>query len=169
MSKNEKVLVGKFGAPVGLIGEIKVNIMTSSFTVFKELKNYSNFDESIFWKFKKINLKGNKCIAHVDNCFSREDATNLIGQKIYSSKKYFPPTKEGEYYIEDLIGCKLIIEQTNNSGEVIDVNNFGAGNLLEVKIDNKKILIPFNKENIISVALNKKEIIANPIKGILDL
>ena len=41
-------------------------------------------------------------------------------------------------------------------------------NLLEVKYNNKLTLIPFDKTNILSVNINKKEIIADPIPGILD-
>jgi len=39
---------------------------------------------------------------------------------------------------------------------------------LEVKLDKKIVLIPFNNENNISVNLEKKEITADPIVGILD-
>ena len=60
------------------------------------------------------------------------------------------------------------VKRIGSIGEVIDVKNFGAGDLLEVNLNNKISLIPFDKENIVSVILNKKEIIANPIKGILE-
>ena len=70
---------------------------------------------------------------------------------IYSSKKNFPEARENEYYISDLIGCKIILKKNNKPGEVTGVKNFGAGDLLEVKFDNKFVLIPFNKENNISV------------------
>ena len=168
MSKKKKILVGRFSSPVGLSGEIKVNFMTSTFEVFKNLHNYTNFDESIEWDFKKITYRNKKCVVSLNNCFSREEALALKGKKIYSYKKYLPATKDNEYYIEDLIGCNLIINKKNKLGKVIDVKNFGAGDLLEVKLNSKTTLIPFNKENIISVVLNKKEIIASPISGILD-
>ena len=168
MNNKDKILVGKFGSPIGLNGGIKVNIMTSTFEVFKKLKIYTNFEETIYWNFSKITFRHNKCIVQLDNCFTREDALKFKGKNIYSSKKYFPNTKNNEYYVDDLIGCKIIIEKNNKKAEVIDIKNFGAGDLLEVKLDNKIILIPFNKENIISVKLYKKEIIANPIAGIID-
>ena len=168
MSNKDSVLVGRFGAPVGLNGKIKVIIMTTTFEVFKNLKSYTNFDGSIVWNFSKITFVGNKCIVQIDNCFSPEDASNYKGQNIYSSKKNFPTTRENEYYINDLIGCKAIFKKKNIFGEVISVKNFGAGDLLEVKLDNKFVLIPFNNENNISVNLIKKEIILDPISGILD-
>ena len=92
----------------------------------------------------------------------------LKGQKIYSYKKNFPKIRENEYYVGDLIGCKFLIKENNNVGEVTDIKNYGAGDMFEIKLNNKNYLIPFNKENIISVDLKNKEIIANPILGILD-
>ena len=168
MSNKDIVLVGQFGAPVGLNGEIKVSIMTTTFEVFKQLNSYTNFDGSIVWNFSNITFKGNKCVVHIDNCFSREEASKFNGQNIYSSKKNFPAARENEFYISDLIGCKIILKKNDKPGEVTGVKNFGAGDLLEVKFDNKFVLIPFNKENNISVNLSKKEIIADPIPGILD-
>ena len=53
-------------------------------------------------------------------------------------------------------------------GNVVNVENFGASDLLETKINNKTFYIPMNKDNLISVNLDKKEIIVNPIKGIID-
>ena len=168
MSNKDKVLVGQFGSPVGLNGEIKVNIMTSTFEVFKKLNSYSNFDGSKIWNFKNISFKGNKCIVLINNYFSPEEVSELKGKKIYSTKDNFPSTKNNEYYVSDLIGCKIFIKNNSIIGEVTNVKNFGAGDLLEVKFDNKIIFIPFNKENNINVNLRKKEIIADPIKGILD-
>ena len=87
---------------------------------------------------------------------------------IYSSKKNFPATAENQYYINDLVGCKTIFKQNNMTGVVISVKNFGAGDLLEVKLDNKFILIPFNEENNIDVNISKKEITIDPMPGIMD-
>ena len=168
MSNKDSVLVGRFGAPVGLNGKIKVIIMTTTFEVFKNLKSYTNFDGSIVWNFSKITFAGNKCIVQIDNCFSPEDASNFKGQNIYSNKKNFPATAENEYYISDLIDCKTIFKKNKMIGKVTSVKNFGAGDLLEVKINNKLVLIPFNKENNITVNLVKKEIEVDPIPGVID-
>tara|TARA_Y100000768_G_scaffold143552_1_gene106963 strand:- start:478 stop:984 length:507 start_codon:yes stop_codon:yes gene_type:complete len=168
LSNNNTVLVGRFGAPVGLNGKIKVIIMTTTFEVFKNLKSYTNFDGSIIWNFSNMNFTNNKCIVSLNNCSSPEEASKLKGQNIYSSKKNFPVIGKNEYYINDLIGCKTIFIKNNVIGEVTGVKNFGAGDLLEVKVNNKFVLIPFNNENNIVVNIIKKEIILDPIPGILD-
>ena len=168
LSNKDIILVGQFGSPVGLKGEIKVNMMTTSFEVFKNLKNYYNFDGSVAWNFKNILFKNNKCVVQVEKYFSREDVLELKGQKIFSNKKFFPKTKDNEFYINDLIECMIFLKDNTSIGKVLSVQNFGAGDLLEVKYNTKLILIPFDKTNILSVNINKKEIIADPIHGILD-
>ena len=47
------------------------------------------------------------------------------------------------------------------------VDNFGAGDLLETIYKNKKIYIPLD-DNVLSVDLEKKIILVDPIKGIID-
>ena len=168
LSNKDIILVGQFGSPVGLKGEIKVNMMTTSFEVFKNLKNYYNFDGSVAWNFKNILFKNNKCVVQVEKYFSREDVLELKGQKIFSNKKFFPKTKDNEFYINDLIECMIFLKDNTSIGKVLSVQNFGAGDLLEVKYNTKLILIPFDKTNILSVNIYKKEIIADPIPGILD-
>ncbi len=67
----------------------------------------------------------------------------------------------------DLIGCDIIHKNGNSLGNVISVDNFGAGDLLEIIYKNKKIYIPLD-DNVLSVDLEKKIILVDPIKGIID-
>ena len=87
-------------------------------------------------------------------------------KKIYSDKKFLPKTRDNEFYYNDLIGCHVHLKDKSNVGMVLNVQNYGAGDLLETKFNKKIVLIPFNKTNIISINTIKKEIIADPIKGI---
>ena len=168
MNKSDLVHVGTFGAAIGLKGEIKINLSTSNVEVFKSFDCLYNFDCSIEWKFDFITMRQKKCVAKLSHCKSRSEAEVLKNKKIYTSKKNFPSTKDNEYYVSDLIGCKIMHTNGNDLGEVIDVNNFGAGDLLETTYNNKKIYIPMNKENVVSVDIEKKIIIVDPIKGIID-
>jgi len=55
-----------------------------------------------------------------------------------------PPLDDGEYYHADLIGLTCFSHQDETVGSVVGVENFGAGDLLEVeKVDGKRSLIPF--------------------------
>ena len=55
-----------------------------------------------------------------------------------------PPLEEGEYYHADLIGLPCEDQAGAPLGTVVAVENFGAGDLLEIeKPDGKRALIPF--------------------------
>ena len=160
--------MGTFGAAIGLKGEIKINLLTSNFAVFKSLERYYNFDQSTEWKFDFIKMRNEKCVALPSHCRNRDDAENLKNQKIFALKDSFPKTKSNEYYVDDLIGCKVVYKNGNFIGNVISIDNFGAGDLIELIFREHKIYIPLNDDNVISVDIENKNIIVDPIKGIID-
>lgn len=168
MSKSDLVQIGTFGAVVGLKGEIKINLLTTSVDVFKSIGHYYNSDKSIEWRFNSITKRNDKCIAHPSHCNSRDEAEELKNIKIFSLKENFPHIKANEYYVSDLIECKLEHQNGEYIGEVISVDNFGAGDLLETIYKGKKIYIPMNKDNVLSVNIDIKKIIISPIKGVID-
>ena len=168
MNKFDLVHVGTFGTAIGLKGEVKINLLTSNLEVFKSFDRLYNFDCSIEWKFDSVAMRQKKCVAKLSHCKSRSEAEDLKNKKIYTSKENFPSTKDNEYYVTDLMGCKITHTNGNDLGEVVDVQNFGAGDLLETNYNKKKIYIPMNKENVISVDIEKKIIFVDPIKGIID-
>ena len=88
--------------------------------------------------------------------------------KFYYSKDKFPKTKSNEYYVDDLIGCNVVHKNQTFIGNVISVDNFGAGDLLEINFRENNIYIPLNDDNVISVDIENKKILVNPIKGIID-
>ena len=168
MNKSNFVHVATFGAAIGLKGEIKVNLLTSTIDVFRSLDQYYNFDQSIEWRFDSIVMRQEKCVALPSHCKNRNDADELKSKKIFSFKENFPSIKTNEYYVRDLISCEIRHENGTALGNVISVDNFGAGDLLETICKDKKIYIPLNDDNVVSVDLEKKIIIVNPIKGIFD-
>ena len=125
-------------------------------------------DRSIKWNFESVVMRQEKCVALLSNCKDRHDAEKLKNQKIFSFKENFPSTGPNEYFISDLTGCEIIHKNGTFLGNVVSVDNFGAGDLLETIYKNKKIYIPLNDDNVLSVDLEKKIIFVNPIKGIID-
>ena len=169
MNIKKIVHIGTFGQPQGLKGEIKIIMFVSSFESFKRLQQYLREDGETEWHFIKFRDVGNKLIAMLEDCQDRDAALALKGKKIYSLRKNFPKTKNNEYYVIDLIGCEVKNIENKNLGIVVDIQNFGASDLMEVENNFQKFFyIPINDENIVSVDTRKKVIVANPILGILE-
>ena len=169
MKKNQLVLVGSFGNPRGLKGDISINIFMSNLKSFKMLKEFfleENKTILHFTYFKKI---GSKYIASLDKCCDRNTALSFKGKNIYSYRKNFPKLKKNEFYSTDLIGCKIINTKNKILGSVIDLKNFGAGDLLEVHDKKKKnFFVPMDKNNLVSVDIINKTIIIDPLYGLID-
>ena len=160
--------VGTFGAPVGLRGEIRINCLTKTIEVFKSLNEYFNFDQSIKWKFDKMLIRNNKLLGQPNGYSNRNEVELLRSKKIYSYENNLFQKVLNSYDLNDFLNCKINLVSGEHIGDVIAIENFGAGDLIETNYKNKNIYIPLNYENIVSVDLEKKTITINPMKGILD-
>ena len=99
----------------------------------------------------KITLKnsmGKYVLAAVDGVNEKDGADALRGTKLYIDKAHLPEIKdENTFYYEDLIGLKTVDETGAENGTVKAVLNFGAGELLEVRLNSgSEVLIPFADE-----------------------
>ena len=133
------------------------------------LQQYLKEDGKTKWHFVKFRYVRNKLIAMLKGCQDRNAALALKGEKIYSLRKNFPKTKSNEYYVIDLIGCNVKNIENQNLGTVVNIQNFGASDLMEVENNIQKIFyIPMNDGNIVSVDVQEKKIIVNPMLGLLE-
>ena len=88
-------------------------------------------------------------------------------KKIFLIDNYDSFTYNLLFYLEEL-GCDVTVKR-NDLFEVEDIKNFGAGDLIEINHQNKKnFFIPMNKENLISVDIDNKVIIVDPIEGLVE-
>ena len=89
---------------------------------------------------------GKTAIARFEGISDRAAAEALRGSLVEIDRDALPPLEEGEYYHADLIGLPCVDEADEPLGTVVAVENFGAGDLLEVeKPDGKRSLIPFRE------------------------
>jgi 16S rRNA processing protein RimM len=76
----------------------------------------------------------------------RTAAEALRGQLVEVERAALPPLEEGEYYHADLVGLPCVDRDGAAVGTVAAVENFGAGDLLEVELpDGKRSLIPYRE------------------------
>ena len=74
----------------------------------------------------------------------RNGAEALRGQLLTVDRADLPPLEEGEYYHADLIGLPCVGPEGEPLGTVVAVENFGAGDLLEIETSTgKRSLVPF--------------------------
>lgn len=83
-------------------------------------------------------------IARLEGVADRSAAEALRGTLIEVERDALAPLEDGEYYHSDLIGLPCVDKGGAAIGTVSAVENFGAGDLLDVALPNGKTsLIPF--------------------------
>jgi 16S rRNA processing protein RimM len=100
-------------------------------------------------------------IARFAEISDRTQAETLRGVLLTVPRSALPPLAEGEYYHADLIGLACESAEGEPFGIVVAVENFGAGDILEIeRLDGKTSMVPF-REGIADLASGK--IIVDPL------
>jgi 16S rRNA processing protein RimM len=87
---------------------------------------------------------GKTVIARIEGIADRTAAEALRGSLIEIDRDALPPLGYGEYYHADLIGIPCVDDLGNMVGTVSAIENFGAGDLVEVEMPSgRKGLVPF--------------------------
>ncbi|MCD8520174.1 MAG: ribosome maturation factor RimM [Alphaproteobacteria bacterium] len=96
------------------------------------------------------NPQGSHFLAEVEGVTDRTGAENLKGTEIYVPRDALPDIEEdGAYYIEDLIGMIARDEAGQDVGTVLGVHNFGAGDLLEIRLSSgESFMMPFTDDTV---------------------
>jgi 16S rRNA processing protein RimM len=93
---------------------------------------------------KSVKAAGGTPIARFAEIGDRSAAEKLRGTLLTVPRAALPPLGDGEYYHADLIGLPCIDSEGLALGTVAAVENFGAGDILDIeKPDGKRTMVPF--------------------------
>lgn len=134
MPGRARVLLGEISGAHGIRGEVIVRSYTAdpagiaAYGPLADERGTAHYTLSV----KRVTSKG--VIATVGGIADRTAAERLRGIKLYVDRDRLPETPAGEYYHADLIGLSAVSSAGEPIGEVIAVANYGAGDILEVKL-----------------------------------
>ena len=126
----------------GIQGEVRLKLFTDS---AESLSRHAKLlVGGVERRLLKVRGDNKGAVARFDGVDDRTAAEALRGSLVEIDRAALPPLGEGEYYHADLIGIPCVDSEGNALGTVVAVENFGAGDLLEVeRPDGKRSLIPF--------------------------
>jgi 16S rRNA processing protein RimM len=90
-------------------------------------------------------------VATLSGIHDRDAAAQLANQKLYVPRERLPQLADPEeFYHSDLIGLAVIDSDGRRLGKIVAIHNFGAGDLLELRLDasSKTELLAFNDANV---------------------
>jgi len=126
----------------GIRGELRLKLFAES--VESLARHQTVFVSGREYRLESAKEAGKTAIARLSGVSDRSAAEALRGSLIEVDRSALPPLEEGEFYHVDLIGLPCVDQQGEPLGAVVAVENFGAGDLLEIESpDGKRSLVPF--------------------------
>jgi 16S rRNA processing protein RimM len=125
----------------GVNGEVRLKLFSDS---VDSLKRHARLHVGGVERRLLSVREGKTPVARFEGIDDRSAADALRGSLVEVDRSALPSLEEGEYYHADLIGLAAVDQQQKPVGTVVAVENFGAGDLLEIQLEGgKRSLIPF--------------------------
>ncbi|MFW2852389.1 ribosome maturation factor RimM [Sphingomonas sp. TX0543] len=135
VSEPDVVLAVIIGAH-GISGEVRLKVFAD------DLDAHRAFNGGTL-TLKSLRHGSNGAIARFAEVNDRNRAEALRGTELSVPRSALPPLGEGEYYHCDLIGLAAVSAGGEALGHVIAIENFGAGDVIEIERDNgKRFMVP---------------------------
>ena len=124
----------------GIGGEVRLKVFAD------DLSPHRSFNDGAL-TVRSMRAGGGGAIARFAEVADRTAAEALRGTLLAVPRSALPPLGEGEYYHADLIGLAALSTDGDALGHVVDVANFGAGDVVEIECPTgKRFMVPMRTE-----------------------
>jgi 16S rRNA processing protein RimM len=124
----------------GVAGEVRLKVFAD------DLSPFTRFNDGAL-TLTSLRPGNNGAIARFAEIRDRNAAEAMRGTTLTVPRSELPPLAEGEYYHADLIGLPAVTPTGEPLGTVVAVDNFGAGDVIEVeRPTGKRFMVPMRPE-----------------------
>ena len=126
----------------GIKGELRLKLFSSSADSIAAHQNVTV--AGVERRLLSVRDAGKVAVARLEGIDDRSAADALRGSLIEVDRSALPPLADDEYYHADLVRLPCVDREGHAIGIVAAIENYGAGDLLEVELPGgKRSLIPF--------------------------
>lgn len=161
---------GKIVSTHGIKGEMRVQPWSDDSSFLKDFKIlYFDSEGKKSVGVESARAHGTVTLLKLQGVDSIEDAESLRGKIIYINKAD-KPLSEGEYYVNDIIGLKIIDESNGELlGTVKGVESYPANDVWKISCtDGREVLIPNVPVIVKKVVLSEGNVYIYKMKGLFD-
>jgi 16S rRNA processing protein RimM len=141
----KRVFIAEIRQAHGIKGEVRLSIYTEDpQSLIKYSPLYTSDGKEVV--VEKIRQNKSDWLASLVGVSDRNTAEALQGKKLFCLREQWPSLPEGQWYLTDIVGLKLLDSKSSEIGKITGFVNYGAGDLLEVDLfDKAKVcLVPFS-------------------------
>lgn len=171
----QRLAIGIIKKTHGVRGYLRVKSLSGEIEHFLKLKTVYIRSNQGFREYPvtAVQSLNDDVLVKLEGVDNPEDGQKLRGLELWVEREYANPLYEDEYYIQDLCQCRVFYRK-KLIGHVKAVVETGESHILEVvNIDERVVMIPFQRKYIDRVEVQTKcillkgeEILSNEIPNI---
>jgi 16S rRNA processing protein RimM len=172
VGSSKNVVVAQVGAAHGVKGEVRLKSFTA---VPMDVAAYGALEAADGRLFEIETARpaaapaGDMLVVHFRGIEDRAAAEALNGVELSVPRARLPEAGDDEFYHADLIGLTAETVSGETLGTVIAVQNYGAGDLLEIAAPGAMpVLIPFTRAAVPTVDVAGGRVVVDPPAGLLE-
>lgn len=168
----ELLRVGIISSTHGIRGEVKVFPTTDKVQRFQQLKQVilDTGKERIDLEVENVKFFKQFVILKFKGIDTIDAIEPYRGKDLLVTREHAVPLEEGEYFIADLIGLRVVSDQGEELGILKDVLQTGANDVYIVdRKEKKELLIPAIHQCILKIDLDISIMTVHLLDGLLDL
>lgn len=151
-----RVLLGEISGAHGIRGDVIVRSYTSDPEDIAAYGVLETADGKPLPRLSLVRVTDRGVIARIAGVTDRNASETFKGTQLWIARDRLPKAKAGEYYYFDLVGLDAVSPDGAAIGHVIAVENFGAGDLLEIRLRDSRQTeyVPFTNACVPDVDVN---------------
>jgi 16S rRNA processing protein RimM len=164
----DRICVGAIAGAFGVRGEVRLKSFCAEPEAIADYAPLYTEDGTRSFSVEITRAVKDGFAAHLSGVTTKEEADALRGTRLFADRDKLPELPDDEFYHSDLIGLEVLNTGGKVLGKVRSVQNYGAGDLLEIHGPGLKatVLLPFTNEFVPTVDLTAGRIIADPPEGL---
>lgn len=164
MSDLRLVPIGRVAGAFGVRGEVRITPYGDDPMALVRYGALYAADQRIALTLEGGRPHKGALVARAKEVATKEAADALRGVELFAPRDLFAPVEdEDEFYLTDLIGLSIVHRDGRALGTVKAVQNFGAGDVIEVKpASGPSFYLPFTREAVPEVKLAEGVLVADP-------
>jgi 16S rRNA processing protein RimM len=162
----EFLAIGRVLRPHGVRGELLVDTLTDFPEHLAEVDTVYLGDAAVPHVLEAARVHRHQLILRLAGCADRDQADQFRGQLVQIKTEAAAPLPPGRYYHHQLLGSRVISDEGEDLGELVDILETGANDVYVVSTPNGELLLPAIQSVILNIDVDAKRITAHLLEGL---
>jgi len=160
--------VGRIAKPHGVLGEVRVELMTDHPERFEWLDAiYVGEKNPRRVPIVSVRYHQDVVLLKLEGYPTRTEAELLRGELLQVPESEAVPLEDDEYFLYQLIGIEVFTEQGRHLGQLTEILETGANNVFVIDNEGRQYLIPDIPDVIREVDIENRRLVIHPMPGLI--